>query len=388
MSNELRNAADNLAGELVGWRRHLHMHPELSGREEQTAGFVARSLRDMGYTPRERVGDTWGVVADIEVGGTSAVALRADMDALPIDEASDVPYVSQSPGAMHACGHDAHTAMLLGAARLIAERKSSLSRSVRLIFQPSEERWPGGAKPMIDAGVLDGVSSVFGLHVWSQLPAGTIGVRAGAFMASVCDLDITIRGKGGHAAMPNECVDPVVTAAEAILSLQTVISRGTGLSDNGVVSITQIEGGTASNVIPPSVRLCGTVRTLSDALRVEIERRIRQVVHGVAQAHGAEADVQIRQGYPVLVNDTGALETVIEAARSAGVREDQIVEMAAQGGGEDFAYFAQRLPSAFAFLGARNVEKGCVHPHHHPRFDIDEDVLPIGSALLAALATK
>ncbi len=386
MDISIRPAADDLAEQLIDWRRYLHAHPELSGQEESTAAFIVDQLRAMGYEPQQRVGDTFGVVADLRVNDGPAIALRADTDALPVTEVSDAPYASTRPGAMHACGHDAHVTMLLGAAKLLSAHKQHLSRSVRFIFQPSEEKWPGGAAPMIDAGVLDGVDAAYGLHVWSEMPIGTIGTRVGPFMSSANELDITIHGRGGHAAMPQQCVDPVLVAAQVIVALQSVISRSIAMAESAVVSVTQINGGTASNIIPPEVKLRGTVRTLNDATLATVTRRIREIVDGVTQAQGATATIDIPPGYPALINDQGAIEHALAAARAVGFSEDQLLTLPPQGGGEDFAYFARKVPAAFLFVGARNEDKGCQYPHHHPRFDIDEDALPLGTALLAQIA--
>jgi amidohydrolase len=386
MNHELRTAADSIASRIIAWRRHLHAHPELSTEERQTARFIAHELKALDLSPQENVGDTHGLIADIGPADAPAVALRADMDALPIHEAADHDYISTNPGVMHACGHDAHVAMLLGAATILADRRDHLPRRVRLIFQPSEERAPGGAAPMIAAGALDDVDRVFGLHIWSEMPLGAIGTRAGPFMAGVSDFHITIHGRGGHAAMPQQCIDPIVIAAEIITALQTAISRSIGMADGGVVSVTRVEAGTATNVIPPEAHLHGTIRTLSEAVRETLHARVRTLAAGIAQAHGADATVEINPGYPPLVNDENAVAEALAAARTVGVADSEILTLPPQGGGEDFAYYGQRVPAAFLFLGARNEQKNCKYPHHHPRFNIDEDALPLGTALLAQLA--
>ncbi len=386
MCDNLLSAATEIRDDLVRWRRHLHAHPELSGREERTAAFVADQLRAMGYEPHEGLGGTRGLSTTLRIGSDDAVALRADMDALPITEETGVDYASTVPGVMHACGHDAHMAMLLGAARLLADRRAALPQSVRLIFQPHEELSPGGAPTLIGAGVLDGVTRIFGLHIWSQLPVGTIATRAGAFMSSTDDLDILVEGRGGHAAMPHECIDPVIVAAEMVLALQTIVSRGIAMTDSAVVSITQVAAGNACNVIPAQVRMRGTVRTLDSAVRRRVTTRVREVVERVAASHEAGATVKISTGYPTLVNDQQAVADALHAVRAAEIGVELDDQLPAQGGGEDFAYYAERLPAAFLFLGAGNADKLCHYPHHHPRFNVDEDALPIGAATLAALA--
>lgn len=386
MKSEIHFAARSLADQLTAWRRHLHAHPELSGQEKQTAAFVAAELRKMGYQPRERVGDTYGLTATLNVNDTPAIALRADMDALPVTEEANTEFKSKNVGIMHACGHDAHMAMLLGTAKLLADRKDQLKQSVKLIFQPSEECYPGGAQPMIAAGVLDDVARIYGIHIWSELPMGTLGTRVGPFMSATDDLRITVRGNGGHAAMPQQCVDSILAAAHVLIALQSVVSRSIAMTDSAVVSITQIHAGTTGNVIPEVVEMNGTVRTLSEATHATVARRIEELAAGVAHAHQANAEVKIRRGYPVLVNDKAAVECVWAAAREVGFGADHLLTLPGQGGGEDFAYFTQKVPGAFAFLGGGNKSKRCDFPHHHPRFNIDEDALPLGAALLAELA--
>ncbi len=377
--------ARRLSGQLVAWRRHLHAHPELSGEEVQTAAFVAQHLREMGYQPRTGVGGH-GVVADIEIDGPPKVALRADMDALPITEQTQVPYASTRPGVMHACGHDAHTAMLLGAARILAEQRDALRHSVRLIFQPHEELFPGGAPAMIEAGALEGIRAIFGIHIASALPTGTLGTRPGAFMAAVNPLAITVRGKGGHAAMPEQCVDPIVTAAMLITALQTVVSRTIAISDPAVVSVTAIHGGSADNVIPEQVELIGTIRTFDPSIRQHVCDRVAELAQRVCEAHRASAEVRIDPGYPVLINDEKLTAGALEAAKGVGILPGRLQTLPPIGGGEDFAYYCERVPGAFVFLGAANEAKHCSFPHHHPRFNIDEDALPTGAALHAKFA--
>lgn len=379
--------ARKLSAQLVAWRRHLHRNPELSGEERETAAFVAGALRDLGYEPRESIGGAHGLVADLVVDGRPpTLALRADMDALPIHEETGVDYASARPGVMHACGHDAHVAMLLGAAALLRGRAASLRRSVRLLFQPHEERYPGGAPGMIDGGALEGIERIFGIHICTELPFGRLGARIGPFMAAVNPFRATIRGRGGHAAAPERCVDPVVAASQAVMSLQTVVSRTVSLSEPVVVSVTQFHAGSADNVIPPAAALAGTIRTYDERIRAQVCQRVRSLLTAVAAAHGATAEVEIDNGYPVLCNDEAVTRTALAAAERIGIAPDAIETLRPQGGGEDFAYFAQRIPAAFVFLGAANPEKGCEFPHHHPRFNVDEDALPWGAALHAQMA--
>lgn len=386
MSDELSARAAALSGQLVRWRRHLHANPELSGEEAETARFVAAELRRLGLSPVEGVDGTHGLLADIPVGHGPCVALRADTDALPIQEETGLEFASRRHGVMHACGHDAHTAMLLGAAALLMERREQLRRPVRLVFQPHEEKFPGGAPAMIRGGALAGVERIFGIHISSDLPLGILGLRPGPMMAGVDDLSIEVAGRGGHAAMPEQCVDPILAAAQFVTTLQGVVSRALSVEETAVVSITRFEGGTANNVIPDAVRLGGTIRTFDTGVRERIHARLRAIAEGVAAAAGATIRLDIQPGYPVLVNDAGVTEAVLRAARRAGFSEAAMQTIGRVGGGEDFAYYLQQRPGAFAFLGARNPAKRCEYPHHHPRFDVDEDALPRGAALLAQFA--
>ncbi|MGD8450580.1 MAG: M20 family metallopeptidase [Phycisphaerae bacterium] len=385
MSPTVSAAADGLAERMIQWRRHLHAHPELSGQERATADFVAQELERLGYRPKRPVGDGYGLIVDLDADGGPAIGLRADMDALPIQEETGLDYASESAGVMHACGHDAHMAMMLGAAALLKERQSELKRSVRLIFQPHEEHYPGGASGMIAAGVLDNVESVFGLHIWSQLPLGVLGVGAGPLMSSVNDLEIRVHGRGGHAAMPEDCLDPVVISAEIVLALQTVVSRSIAMTDRAVVSVARVTAGTGDNIIPELAVMRGTIRTLSSTVRTKVCQRVIELAKGIAAGHGAMADAEVFPGYPVLVNSEDVVRRALTAARHIGWDENLLRTMSPMGGAEDFAYYAERVPAALVFLGAA-LPDGSSRPHHHPGFRIDERALPRGAALLAQFA--
>jgi amidohydrolase len=384
MPDDVLFQAKEMASSLRDWRRYLHANPELSGQERVTAEHLASQLRELGLETRRGIGGSFGLLADFYAGSGSAVALRADMDGLPVQEATGLPFASRNTGVMHACGHDAHMAMLLGAAKLLKQNQSRLTRPVRLIFQPAEEH-AGGAEAMISGGALDGVGSIFGMHVWSKLPAGVLGTHVGAFMSTVNDVQITIHGKGGHAAMPEQCVDPVVIAAHVITALQTVISRCIPMSDSAVVSITRMEAGSASNIIPGTASLEGTIRASDEAVCDQVCKRVREIATGTAAAHGASAEVHIPPGCPALINDAQAVECVVAAARRLGWEESALQTLPVQGGGEDFAYYARKVPAAFAFLGASPGDPSAAYPQHHSRFDISEDVLPRGAALLAEI---
>lgn len=387
MKQALIAQCQELSATLTDWRRRLHAHPELSGQEEKTSAFVAAELRKLGLKPRERLGGGFGLIADISADDAAPrIALRADMDALPIHEETGLPFTSRRAGVMHACGHDAHTAMLLGAARILIAQRNRLRHGVRLIFQPHEEVFPGGAPQMIAAGALEGIETIFGIHIASQLPLGVLGTRPGPFMAAINQIDVTIRGRGGHAAMPEQCIDPIVVAAQAIVGLQSVVSRSIAMTDAAVVSVTKVEAGTADNVIPDAVRLGGTIRTFDERVRARVCQRVEELFVATAKSFQATAEVHLHPGYPVLNNDEAQVRKAFAAAAQLGFEAGNIQTLPLQGGGEDFAYYCQKIPGAFVFLGAGNEQKGCVFPHHHPRFNVDEDALPLGSALYAQAA--
>lgn len=365
---------------IVSWRRDFHMHPELGYEEERTSGIVEEHLREWGYSIK-RVGT--GIIADIGEGERT-IALRADMDALPVQEENDVPYKSRIPGKMHACGHDAHTAMLLGAAKLIAENLDEIPNRVRLIFQPAEEGGNGALK-MIEGGALEGVDAIFGLHVWMDLPSGVIGIREGPFMAGAGIFHGKIMGKGGHGASPHETVDPLPIAAEAILALQTIASRNISPIDTGVVSVTSIHGGTAFNVIPEEVEMKGTIRFFREETGILIKRRMEEILRGVTMAHNADYHLKIDELTPPTVNDPQMADFARKVAGRYGINYSDVEPTM---GAEDFAFYLQRVPGAFLTLGIRNEEKGIVYPHHHPRFDVDEGVLYLGTALEVALVRE
>jgi amidohydrolase len=380
--------ASSLRPDLVAWRRHLHMHPELAYQETATAAFVRERLTALGLEPSAPMAGGSGLTCLVrgrDDGRT--VALRADMDALPIQEASQTPYASRTPGVAHLCGHDAHTTMLLGAAAVLARRRPARGH-VKLLFQPAEEGGAGAAR-MIDDGALDDpvVEAIFALHVDPRVPTGHTGVVVGPANAAADRVDIEVIGTGGHAAYPHLSVDAVVVAAQVVTALQHVVSRHTDPLAPLVLTIGTIHGGYASNVIAPSVAMQATVRSFDPALRQRLPQSIERVVHGVVAAHGATARVDYTFGYPPTVNDP-ALLPVYEAAVAAVAGEGRNTVMPPTMGAEDFAYYAQRVPGMIGRLGVRNEALGFTNTLHHPRFDLDEDALPIGAALLAELATR
>jgi amidohydrolase len=375
----------SLVSHVVELRRAIHRRPELGFDVDETAALVERELDALGIEHRRlaRTGVV-GVVRGARAGRVAA--LRADMDALPITERTGLPYASEIEGKMHACGHDAHTAMLLGAASVLAAARDGLQGTVVLIFQPAEEG-PGGAEPMIAEGALDQppVDAIAMLHVDPRLEPGAIGITPGPVNASTDELFITVRGKGGHGAYPHTAVDAVPAAAAIVLALQNVAARETDPLKSVVVTIGTITGGYANNVIADEVQMRGTLRALDPEIREGLEGRVRRIVDGVATAYNASAEVRVVRGYPPVVNDVALAEAFAEYMRAQS--PFRVQRMPPTMGGEDFAYFAQRVPGVHVRLGVRSDEAGAVHPGHSPQFRIDEAALPVGVATLVAFAT-
>jgi amidohydrolase len=380
---ELAAEVEALSGELVEWRRDFHRHPELAFEERRTSTTIRAFLETLGIEVRACGGTGLrGVLRGARPGRT--VALRADMDALPVGELTEHAFASQNPGVMHACGHDGHMTILMGAVKLLAARRHELAGTVVFLFQPSEEKPPGGALAMIREGALDGVDSIFGLHLWQPLPSGTVGIRAGAMMAQSDNFEVMVRGRGGHASQPNLTVDPVVAASHLVVAAQTVASRSTDPRHPVVVSFSTIHGGEVHNIIPDSVKLTGTARTLDTATQVAARQRLAELCETTCRAFGATAEFTYIEGYPPLVNEAASVELVRRvAAREFG--DDRVRSVEPLMGGEDFAYYLQKVPGAFALLG---IGDGRPHPHHSARFDIDESVLPLGVRLMTAGALE
>ncbi len=386
MLKSILKRSKEIEDEIIAWRRDFHMYPELGFQEKRTSRIVAEKLRDWGFEVITGIAET-GVVGLLRGSSDErTVALRADMDALPIQEENDVPYRSRVPGVMHACGHDAHTAMLLGAARILSEIKDDLNGCVKLIFQPAEEG-VGGAKRMVDEGVLKDpdVDAIFGIHVWSILQSGIIGVREGPILAATGRIEIEVEGAGGHGASPHLTVDPIVAAASIILNLQTVISRNLDPIESGVVSICSVHSGTTYNVIPPRAKLIGTYRALTFEVRNLIKKRIKEIAENTCIALGAKCKVDLIDGVPPTINHPEATKLARETAIEL-VGSEKVIEPKPSMGGEDFAYYLEQVPGAFLELGTGNPEKGTDKPHHNPKFNVDEEVLYIGSAIYASLA--
>jgi amidohydrolase len=385
----LRRDAEALEQTLVSDRRHLHQNPELSFEEVQTSAFVQERLRDLNIPFTAGIGG-YGVVANLQGHRPGpVVALRADMDALPIQEANDVPYASKVPGVMHACGHDVHTASLLGVAALLRSRTQEFSGTVRFLFQPAEEKLPGGASLMIRDGALANPvpQAIYGQHVMPLLPAGTVGFRSGRYMASADEIRLTIRGKGGHAAMPHLNTDSVLIASHIVVALQQVVSRRANPTLPSVLSFGHIIGEGAYNVLPNDVRLRGTFRTMDETWRAQAHALIREIASGTASAMGAICDVEIDRGYPMLFNHLEPT-ALARSTAEAYLGPQQVVDLDLWMAAEDFAFYAQEIPASFYRLGTRNEAKGWVSSVHTSTFDVDESALPLGAGLMAAIALE
>lgn len=383
---KIKTLSDQVYEEVIGMRRHIHMNPELSFHEHETAQYVATQLERLGIKHDTGIADT-GLVGYIQghrPGKT--IALRADMDALPIKEANEVPYKSTREGVMHACGHDAHTSSLLGTAQILQQLTDHFEGTIKLVFQPAEERSPGGASLMIKDGVLKNpaVQSIFGQHVQPYLDQGKIGIRGGKYMASADEIYMRIKGKGGHAAHPAHFIDPVTMTAQILVALQQVVSRSDPRVPS-VLSFGKLVAEGATNVIPDEVYIEGTFRTMNEEWRAQALDKIRSIATHVAEGFGGKAEVEIRRGYPVLFNDEALTATTRERI-SSYVGEENVVDLDLWMAAEDFAFYTHEVPGCFYRLGTRNEARGIVHGLHTPRFDIDEEALRLSTGLMAWLA--
>ncbi len=391
MHDAIRTLAAQFHADIVARRRHLHAHPELSFQEVQTGQFVAATLREWGIEHRHGMAGN-GVVALIrgKKPDKRVIALRGDMDALPIREANDVPYKSQNEGVMHACGHDVHTASLLGTARILHHLRQQFEGTVKCIFQPGEEKLPGGASIMIREGVLRHPKplSIFGQHVHPPLRAGMVGFRPGMYMASADEIYVTVKGRGGHGAMPHECIDPVAITAQIIVSLQQVVSRYSDPAIPSVLTFGKINSaGGATNVIPNEVKLEGTFRTMQEKWRAEAHKRMKRIAEQLAKSMGGACEFHIVKGYPVLHNH----EALTARAKQWAIEylgPNRVVDLPIRMTAEDFAYFSQEMPACFYRLGTGNPERGISSPVHTNTFDIDESALETGMGLMAWLALR
>ncbi|MDP9727139.1 M20 family metallopeptidase [Alicyclobacillus tolerans] len=390
MSVEISELSDMIASmrdQLIRWRRHLHRNPELSFQEKKTSQFVYDTLVQFPNLLLSRPTPTSVMARLIGAHPGPVLAIRADMDALPIQEENQFDFISSVPETMHACGHDGHTAILLGTARILSELQSELHGEVRFLFQHAEELFPGGASQMVAAGVLDHVEAVIGLHLWSPLEVGKIAIKSGPFMAAPDVFHITIQGRGGHAAMPQAVVDPILTAAHVVTDLQQIVSRRINPLQPVVLSVTQFHAGTAHNIIPEKVELNGTVRTFQAELRKQIPQMMEQIVAGICSAHGATYSFHYEEGYHPVVNDE-PLTDKIRAVLIEVFGDETVIEGEQHMGGEDFSAYQQSVPGTFFNVGAGNAEKGIIYPHHHPRFTIDEDSLPVGVKAFVSIVLR
>ena len=378
-----------LQPELVEWRRRLHQQPELGFKEQLTAQFITQKLQEWGIDHQTGIAKT-GIVATIasEYPGP-VLAIRADMDALPIQEENDVPYRSQHDGIMHACGHDGHIAIALGTACYLSQHRNDFKGTVKIIFQPAEEG-PGGAKPMVEEGVLKNpdVDAIIGLHLWNNLPLGTVGVRKGALMAAVECFHCTILGKGGHGAMPHQTVDSIVVSAQIVSALQAIVARNVDPIDSAVVTVGEFHAGTALNVIADTARMSGTVRYFNPKLEGYFGKRIEQVIAGICQSQGASYELHYEPLYPPVINDTEIAELVRSVASEVVETPVGIVPECQTMGGEDMSFFLQAVPGCYFFLGSANPAKDLDYPHHHPRFNFDETALGMGIEIFVRCVEK
>lgn len=388
MIDSLNFLVDSIKNQVISWRRLLHQNPELSYQEGETSQFIYSTLLTFGNLDVTRPTKTSVMARLIGKQPGKVVAIRADMDALPIQEETSLDYASQNPGVMHACGHDTHIAMLLGVAKIFCDMQKEVTGELRFIFQHAEELFPpGGAEELVEAGVMEGVDTIIGGHVWTLLEIGKVGLTYGPMMASPDSFYLTIKGNGGHGAMPHQTIDAILIGAEVVVNLQHIVSRNIDPLDQVVVSICRFVGGTSSNILPNNVQIDGTIRTLDPKLRQEVPILIERIVKGVTSAHGADYDLKVFSGYRQVINDDRVVRVLEETVRE--VMGDAAIEFVRPNmGAEDFSAYMQKAPGAFFFIGGGNKEKGYVYPHHHPCFMVDEDALQNGMKIFVHAAMK
>jgi amidohydrolase len=389
MKQHIKQLAKDIFDEVVANRRHLHSHPELSFEETETSAFIAKKLDELGLAYQRMAGN--GLVSLIKGDKPSdkVIALRGDMDALPILEANDVPYKSQNPGVMHACGHDVHTSSLLGVAKILTSLKSEFGGTVKLIFQPAEERLPGGANLMIKEGVLENPKpeAVVGQHVMPFIDAGKVGFRSGQYMASTDELYVTVRGKGGHGAQPQQNIDPVIITAHILTALQTIISRSSDPKSPSVLSFGKVTANGATNVIPNEVYLEGTFRAMDEQWRADAHIKMKKMAEGIAESMGGSCEFKILKGYPFLTNEPVLTASLRDFAEDY-LGKENVLDLDIWMAAEDFAYFSQATDACFYRLGTRNESRGITSSVHTPTFDIEETALETSVGLMAYLAIK
>ncbi len=384
MNIKIPKEIENISDEIIATRRDFHKHPELGFEVHRTAGIVAERLEELGFDVQTGIGKT-GVVGDLKCGEGPTIALRADMDALPMQETGDIDYISQNDGIMHACGHDGHTAMLLGAAKVLADKKDQINGTVRFLFQPAEEG-AGGARYMIEDGCLEGVNEVYGIHLWNYQKYGEVGVKKGPILAAADEFEITIKGIGGHGAAPQGTVDAVVVSAHLITALQTIVSRNTNPLESTVVTIGMINGGYNFNIIADEVILKGTARAYTEENRQLIKLRMKDIINGVGQTFGATIDFDYRGGYPPTINDVAAFEKLLASAKK--IVGDGAGYPYLSMGGEDFSYYAQKVPGCFFFICSAPEDKPFRSVHFSYTHLTLPTILRLCMCLVVALLTK
>lgn len=370
---------------VVEWRRYFHQHPELSYKEQKTSERIADFLESLDLQVKKNVAGfgVTGLLIGEQPGPT--IALRADMDALPIQDKKQCEYRSQVPGVMHACGHDGHMSILMGTAAILSQMKKRIKGNILFLFQPAEEVPPGGAKKMVEAGVLEGVDAIYGIHLWTPLPLGTIGIAKELVMGNSDQFQVEIYGKGGHGGLPHQAVDSIVIASQIVCQLQSIVSRQIDPIESGVITVGQIEGGRAFNVVAERARLIGTTRSFDPQVREYLLERIEQVVKSVCQAYGASYKYDVLYGYPAVINDPKKAERVWQIAKKH-LKGIEVQTMKPMMTGEDFAYYLQEKPGVFCYVGAGNAEREMDYPHHHPRFDFDEAAMKTAMELFIQIA--
>ena len=372
---------EDLLPQIVSWRRHFHKHPESSFNEFATTEFLIKEIEKLGNVKISRPMAT-GLIARLEGAAPGpTIALRADIDALKMTELTGLEFASENDGVMHACGHDAHTAMLLGAVYVLSKNQKALKGNFVFIFQPAEELPPGGALAIVKANVLDDVDAILGQHVSTIVDVGQMGILAGASSANTDNFEIKVIGRGGHASVPNLCIDPIPVAMQIVTALQQIVARNIGPAEKAVLSVTRINGGTANNIIPDVVTIGGTVRTYTKENREKIHERICSIVPNISEAENCEGTVSYIWGYPTTVNVpeyVDAISALGDGLYGAGT----VVTIAPSMGGEDFSYYLEKVPGCFMYLGVKNPEKGCIYPGHNTKFNIDEDSFAMGVAMM------
>ncbi|WP_044748524.1 M20 metallopeptidase family protein [Bacillus alveayuensis] len=379
-----KSAIEEIEDKIISWRRDFHQHPELSFQESRTSKVIAAFMKECGLKVYKQK-NGFGIIGDL-VGAEKGrkIAFRADMDAVPIQEETDLPYASKHSGVMHACGHDGHMASLMGAIKILSSMKDKIKGTIRFIFQPAEEVTPGGAKGLIEEGVLRGVDAIYGVHLWSEYAIGTFYTTFGPMMAASDKFKIIIHGKGGHGAMPHKTIDPILIASHVVMATQHVISRYIDPIESGVISFGKLHSGTAFNVIADKAELEGTVRSFSPEVRDFLQQQLEHTALNIGQLYGAQIDVLYERGYPAVVNHEKEAQLALQVAENV-FGKDAIGIMPPNMAGEDFAYYLEKVPGAFCFIGAGDTRK-IVYPHHHPKFEIDERALKLATEWFCQMA--